>query len=135
MKVNKAWFASVIVYILTELVKHFDLQLPDGWENEAFNIALFVVQYGSFLAAALWNKFANNQNMPTQSELVKETAAAVQQQTPASYAELEPYIKEVHEGINAMYQDVKSGKYTDATQDAINKYMEIYNALKQKKGA
>lgn len=53
------------------------------------------------------------------------------QQSPKTYSDMVPIMNEVNNEINAMLQQIKSGKYTDATQDAINAYQKIHAMLKK----
>jgi hypothetical protein len=52
---------------------------------------------------------------------------------PMSYEDMLPYITEVHADINKIFEQVKSGKYTDSTQQAINAYMTLHDYFTKNK--
>lgn len=130
MRINKSWLAAILVFIATQLVKKYNISLAEGWEDTAYSVALDVVQYGSAAMAIWWNKHINHQTV-TLADVQQEIAAA-KQETPKSYQEMAPYMQEVHDAINDMLAEVKSGRYTDAKKEAIETYLKMYELIKQK---
>lgn len=126
MKLNKAWLASVIVFFIAEVVKKYNVSLPQGWEETAFSVALYIVQYGSFAFAAMWDKYILHKPIPAAPE-----PPTVEYK---NYTDMVPVMKEVNAEINNMLKEIQSGKYTAATQEAIDTYLKI-QALIKKKGA
>lgn len=51
---------------------------------------------------------------------------------PISYREMTPYIEYVHKEINRLYEQLKTGKFTDSTQEAINVYMTLHDYFTKK---
>jgi len=102
----------------------FGIDVPDEHINLGLNVVSVVL---TFLAAILTHK-------KTGESVIPESVVQAAQKAPTTYQEMYPTIKNVHDSITQLYNDVRSGKVTDAVTNSYNIYLQIEELLK-KKGA
>jgi hypothetical protein len=128
VKYNKFWVAGAITFAISTVVKAYGprwgIQPHEGWEASIYPHVLDAVQYGSVAFVAWINKHHIFKNPVT----IQEQSAP----TPRNYTDMVPVMNEVHKGVNKLYEDLKTGKVNESTQDAINAYLRIQAILKEK---
>jgi hypothetical protein len=108
----------------------FGIEIPDEHINTVLNVIAALI-----VPVAIW---VNHRHQRT--VISEETVKSIQQ-APKTYAEMVPIANEVHVKINRMFAELKSGKVTDASQEASEMYMILQEVLKkyqppeEKKGA
>lgn len=126
MPINKAWVSMVVAYILAAIATKYGFTFGNEVANTITDAIVFIVLP---LTLAFLNR-----HKKLKDEIVSIIPAAVVQaaaQPPSNYADMVPVIDAVNKEINASYELFKSGKYTDATVNAIKLYSEIHDLIKK----
>lgn len=116
--VNWATLIPALAGVAKLVLQAFGVTVEDVEINDWLNVAAAVI---APLGVALSHRKVT---IPT-------TVTEAVQAAPKTYNEMVPYMAEVNTTINDMLSQIKSGKYTDATKEAIDTYMKVYEILKK----
>jgi hypothetical protein len=86
----------------------------------------------SFISGAV-----NGVSAAAQQAAVTSTGAPIQTVVapPMSYEQMVPYLQDISKEMTAVYDAIKTGKYNESTQQAINVAMTLHEYLTKNKGA
>jgi hypothetical protein len=86
----------------------------------------------SFISGAV-----NGVSAAAQQAAVTTTGTPIQTVTapPMSYEQMVPYLQDISKEMTAVYDAIKTGKYNESTQQAINVAMTLHEYLTKNKGA
>lgn len=136
--ISKKLAAFLITAAITAANNKFELNIDP---NEMYGLYAVMIAYIAGQAHVDAKKLASNAVNAVATAITEATSTTdgtdIKTITtmPMNFTEARPYLVEVSADIKVLYDQIQSGKVTDASRNALNAVMTIHEYLQKNKGA